>query len=57
MIIRSILKNDGIYFIFDAYDQLGAGTQVLGVRYDDKDAKVCFTLEQTGRFQSIADRI
>lgn len=40
------IKNDGIYYIFDVYDQIGAGTQVLGVRYDDKDAKVCFTLEQ-----------
>ena len=39
-------KNDGIYYIFDNYDQIGAGTQVLGVRYDDKEAKVCYTLEQ-----------
>lgn len=39
-------KNDGIYFIFDAYDQIGAGTQIMGVRYDDQDAKVCFTLEE-----------
>lgn len=46
-------KNDGIYFIFDAYDQLGAGTQVLGVRYDDKDAKVCFTLEQPDVFKAL----
>ncbi len=40
------VKNDGLYYIFDVYDQLGAGLQVLGVRYDDKNAKVCFTLEQ-----------
>lgn len=40
------IKNDGIYHIFDPYDQLGAGTQILGVRYDDKDARVCFTLEE-----------
>ena len=40
------VKNDGVYYIFDKYDQIGAGTQILGVRYDDTDAKVCFTLEQ-----------
>lgn len=40
------VKNDGIYQIFDVYDQFGAGLQALGVRYDDTDAKVCFTLEQ-----------
>ena len=40
------VKNDGVYYIFDVYDQLGAGTQILGVRYDDADAKVCFTLEE-----------
>lgn len=40
------VKNDGLYYILDVYDQLGAGLQALGVRYDDKDAKVCFTLEQ-----------
>lgn len=40
------VKNDGIYYIFDEYDQIGGGTQILGVRYDDEDAKVCFTLEQ-----------
>ncbi len=40
------VKNDGLYYIFDKYDQLGAGLQILGVRYDDKDAKVCLTLEQ-----------
>lgn len=40
------VKNDGLYYIFDVYDQLGTGCQALGVRYDDKDAKACFTLEQ-----------
>lgn len=40
------VKNDGLYFIFDVYDQIGGGTQILGVRYDDKDARVCFTLEE-----------
>lgn len=39
-------KNDGIYFIFDPYDQIGGGTQIMGVRYDDQDARVCFTLEE-----------
>lgn len=40
------VKNDGVYFIFDVYDQIGGGTQILGVRYDDADARVCFTLEE-----------
>lgn len=40
------VKNDGVYYIFDVYDQIGAGTQILGVRYDDADARVCFTLEE-----------
>ena len=40
------VKNDGIYHIFDVYDQIGSGTQIMGVRYDDKDARVCFTLEE-----------
>ena len=40
------VKNDGLYFIFDVYDQIGGGTQILGVRFDDKDARVCFTLEE-----------
>lgn len=40
------IKNDGIYQIFDVYDQLGAGLAAMGVRYDDEKAKVCFTLEQ-----------
>lgn len=46
MIIRSIVKMNGLYYIFDTYDQLGAGCQALGVKYNDKDAKVCYTLEQ-----------
>ncbi len=46
-------KNDGIYFIFDNYDQLGAGTQVLGVRYDDQEAKVCYTLEQEDIYKAL----
>ena len=40
------VKNDGVYYIFDVYDQIDAGTQILGVRYDDQDARVCFTLEE-----------
>ena len=40
------IKNDGIYSIFDVYDQIGAGTQIMGVRYDDTEGKVCFTLEE-----------
>ena len=40
------VKNDGLYYIFDVYDQIGGGTQILGVRYDDADGKVCFTLEE-----------
>lgn len=40
------VKNDGLYYIFDVYDQLGGGTQILGVRYDDQEGKVCFTLEE-----------
>ena len=40
------VKNDGLYYIFVVYDQIGGGTQILGVRYDDKDAKVCVTLEE-----------
>ena len=40
------LKDDGVYQIFDVYDQMGAGCQVMGVRYDDKEAKVVYTLEQ-----------
>lgn len=47
------LKNDGVYYIFDVYDQIGAGTQILGVRYDDKDAKVCFTLEQPDVYSAL----
>lgn len=40
------VKNDGVYSIFDVYDQIGAGMQILGVRYDDPEGKVCFTLEE-----------
>ena len=40
------VKNDGVYSIFDVYDQIGAGTQILGVRYDDEKGKVCFALEE-----------
>lgn len=40
------IKNDGVYSIFDVYDQLGGGTQILGVRYDDQEGRVCFTLEE-----------
>jgi putative aldouronate transport system substrate-binding protein len=40
------VKNDGIYSIFDPYDQIGGGTQIMGVRYDDAEGKVCFTLEE-----------
>jgi len=47
------VKNDGIYYIFDTYDQIGAGTQILGVRYDDADAKVCFTLEEPDVYSAL----
>lgn len=47
------VKNDGVYMIFDKYDQIGAGTQILGVRYDDEDAKVCFTLEEDDIFADL----
>ncbi len=47
------VKNDGLYYIFDKYDQLGAGLQILGVKYDDKDAKVCLTLEQDDIFSEL----
>ncbi len=47
------VKNDGLYYIFDVYDQIGGGTQILGVRYDDKEGKVCFTLEE----QDIMDQL
>ena len=40
------IKNDGVYSIFDVYDQIGGGTQIMGVRYDDNEGKVCFTLEE-----------
>lgn len=47
------VKNDGVYYIFDVYDQIGGGTQILGVRYDDKDAKVCFTLEEPDIYSAL----
>lgn len=47
------VKNDGIYYIFDVYDQIGGGTQILGVRYDDADARVCFTLEEPDIFSEL----
>lgn len=40
------IKNDGVYSIFDVYDQIGAGTQIMGVKYNDSEGKVCFTLEE-----------
>ncbi len=47
------IKNDGVYYIFDVYDQIGSGTQILGVRYDDKDARVCFTLEEPDIYSAL----
>ncbi|MCI9314658.1 MAG: ABC transporter substrate-binding protein [Lachnospiraceae bacterium] len=47
------VKNDGVYYIFDVYDQIGAGTQILGVRYDDADARVCFTLEEPDVYSAL----
>ena len=47
------VKNDGVYSIFDVYDQLGAGTQILGVRYDDEKGKVCFTLEEPDIYSAL----
>ena len=47
------VKNDGVYYIFDVYDQIGAGTQILGVRYDDQDARVCFTLEEPDIYSAL----
>lgn len=47
------VKNDGVYYIFDVYDQIGAGTQILGVRYDDADGRVCFTLEEPDIYSSL----
>lgn len=40
------IKNDGVYQIFDNYDQIGTGAQIIGVRYDDPEGRVCFTLEE-----------
>lgn len=47
------IKNDGVYSIFDVYDQIGAGTQILGVRYDDQEGKVCFTLEEPDVYSAL----
>lgn len=47
------IKNDGVYSIFDVYDQMGAGTQILGVRYDDPEGKVCFTLEEPDIYEAL----
>lgn len=47
------IKNDGVYSIFDPYDQLGAGTQILGVRYDDQSGKVCYTLEEPDVYSAL----
>lgn len=47
------IKNDGIYSIFDVYDQIGGGTQILGVRYDDSEGRVCFTLEEPDVYASL----
>ena len=47
------IKNDGIYSIFDVYDQIGGGTQILGVRYDDAEGKVCFTLEEPDIYSAL----
>ena len=47
------VKNDGLYYIFDTYDQLGAGLQILGVKYNDANAKVCLTLEQDDIYKEL----
>lgn len=47
------VKNDGVYYIFDPYDQIGGGTQILGVRYDDESARVCFTLEEPDIYSAL----
>ena len=46
-------KNDGVYYIFDVYDQIGAGTQILCVRYDDESARVCYTLEEPDIYSAL----
>ncbi len=51
--LSGLHENDGVYYIFDVYDQIGAGTQILGVRYDDADAKVCFTLEEPDIYSAL----
>lgn len=47
------IKNDGVYSIFDVYDQIGGGTQILGVRYDDTEGRVCFTLEEPDIYSAL----
>lgn len=47
------VKNDGVYYIFDEYDQIGAGTQILGVKYNDESARVCFTLEEPDIYSAL----
>ena len=47
MIIRYMLRMTVVYSIFDVYDQIGAGMQILGVRYDDPEGKVCFNSGRT----------
>lgn len=47
------VKNDGLYYIFDKYDQLGTGLQAIGVKYNDAEAKVCYTLEQDDIFSEL----
>lgn len=47
------IKNDGVYQIFDVYDQIGAGTQILGVKYNDEKGKVCFTLEEDDIYSAL----
>lgn len=47
------VKNDGVYYIFDTYDQMGGGTQILGVKYNDEKAKVCYTLEEPDIYSAL----
>lgn len=41
------LNNGGVYQIFSLYDNIGLGSIGVGVRYDDKSAKVVNVFEQT----------